>query len=103
MLKIKKGDTVKILSGKDRGKTGRVIFVSEKTGRATVEGFNLYFRHERPKHAGEKGQKVQFPRPLNGSNLMLICPHCSKPSRVGHLTDEKGVKSRVCRNCKKRI
>lgn len=103
MESIKKGDTVKILIGKDRGETGKVVFVSSKSGKATVEGRNIYTRHERPKKAGQKGQKVMFPRPLQISNLMLVCPHCGKPTRVGHLVDQEGVKTRVCKKCKKRI
>lgn len=102
-MHVKKGDTVKVLKGKDRGKTGKILEVSQKLGKATVEGLNLYFRHERPKQARQKGQKIQFPRPLEISNLMLICPNCGKPTRTGHLVDEKGIKSRVCKKCKKRI
>jgi large subunit ribosomal protein L24 len=103
MLTLKKGDTVKILSGKDRGETGKVIFVSGKTGQATVEGHNIYSRHEKPKQSGQKGQKVQFPRPMDASNLMIVCPHCRKPTRVGYLTDEKGMKTRVCKKCQRRF
>lgn len=94
---------VKVLLGKDRGKTGKVIAVLPKTNRATVEAVNVYFRHERPKKAGTKGQRIQLPMPMQLSNLMLVCPHCRKPTRVGHSTDEQGKKSRVCKKCKKRI
>ena len=100
---IRKDDKVKILAGKDREKTGKVLAVSAKTGRITVEGRNIITRHERPKKQGQKGQKIQVPMPLHPSNVMLICPHCDKPTRVGYLKDEKGVKSRVCKQCKKRI
>lgn len=103
MPHIRKGDTVKILIGKDRGKTGKVIAVSQKNGRATVEGLNLYYRHERPKRAGTKGQKIQFPRPVELSNLMVLCPHCKKPSRHGNLVGEEGLKTRACKRCGKRI
>jgi large subunit ribosomal protein L24 len=103
MSKIRKQDTVKVLLGKDRGKTGRVIVVDGKTGKATVEGLNIYFRHERSRKAGQKGQKIQFPRPMAISNLMLVCPHCRKAARIGYLVDEQGTKTRMCKNCKKRI
>lgn len=103
MTFIRKGDQVKILNGKDRGSSGKVIHVFLKSQKATVEGRNVYTRHERPKKSGEKGQKIQFPRPLEISNLMLICPHCKKPTRVGHQTDEQGIKTRLCKKCKKRI
>lgn len=102
-MKLKKGDQVKILSGKDRGKTGKVLAVSQKSGRVTVEGRNLIIRHERPKKQGQKGQKIQVPMPLHPSNLALVCPHCGKPTRVGYAADDKGVKTRVCKKCKKRI
>lgn len=100
---IKKGDTVRILSGKDRGSTGKVLGVSKKSGRVTVEARNLITRHQRPKKQGEKGQKIQVPMPLHPSNLMLVCPHCGKPTRVGQMTDDKGVKTRMCKKCQKRI
>lgn len=102
-MHIRKGDTVKILVGKDRGKTGKVISVSTKNSRAVVEGRNIYFRHERPRKAGQKGQKVQFPKALEASNLILVCPNCHKPSRAGRTADEKGTLTRVCRKCKKKI
>ena len=92
-----------MLVGRDRAKTGKVLNVSPKSGRATVEGVNIYSRHERPKRQGQKGQKIHVPMPVNISNLMLVCPSCKKPARVGHFTDEKGVKSRICKNCKKTI
>ncbi len=102
-MHLRKGDNVKILVGKDNGKTGKVVAVNYKDSRATVEGLNIYTKHERPKKSGQKGQKVKFPRPITMSNLMLICPHCKKPTRVGHQTDDKGLKSRVCKKCQKRI
>lgn len=100
---IRTGDTVKILIGKDRAKTGKVLSIDRQGGRATVEGLNMVVRHERPKKAGQKGQKVHVPMPVRTSNLMLICPNCKKPARAGHETDEKGTKYRVCKKCKRRI
>lgn len=100
---IRAGDTVKILIGKDRAKTGKVLSIDRQGGRATVEGLNMVVRHERPKKAGQKGQKVHVPMPLEISNLMLICPNCRKPARIGHKVDDKGVKSRVCKKCGKAI
>src|SRR3989338_2308336 len=103
MFIVKKGDQVKILSGKDRAKTGKVLKVDSTTGRVTVEGLNLITRHERPKKQGQKGQKLQVPMPLDPSNLMAICPHCGKPARRSIATDDKGVKYRACKKCGKRI
>ena len=102
-MKLKKGDQAKVLSGKDRGKTGKVLAVSKKSGRVTVEGRNIVNRHERPKKQGQKGQKIQVPMPLHPSTLALVCPHCGKPARVGYALDDKGVKTRICKKCKKRI
>lgn len=103
MFNIKKGDQVKILVGKDRSKTGKVLAVHPAAGRATVEGRNMVFRHERPKKQGQKGQKIQVPMPVNLSDLMLVCPHCGKTGRLGRKTDESGVKLRVCKKCGKDI
>ncbi|OGE82590.1 MAG: 50S ribosomal protein L24 [Candidatus Doudnabacteria bacterium RIFCSPHIGHO2_01_FULL_49_9] len=87
---IKKGQTVKILSGKDRNKTGKVLSVNAKTGKAVVEGVNILTRHERAKKAGAKGQKVQYPSPMNLSKLQLLCPHCGKPTRLGRKCTQCG-------------
>ena len=102
-MHIVKGDKVKILSGKDRGKTGKVLKVNIKLGKAVVEGLNIFVKHQRPKKQGEKGQKIQFPRAMDSSSLMLMCPHCGKPTRVGREISEKGIKARICKNCRKRI
>ena len=103
MIYIKKGDTVKILSGKDRTKTGKVLSVAPQTGKAIVEGRNMITRHEKPKKSGQKGQKIQLPAPMQLSNLSLICSNCGKPTRVGAKTDDKGNKTRVCKKCGKEI
>ncbi|MBI4049875.1 MAG: 50S ribosomal protein L24 [Candidatus Doudnabacteria bacterium] len=102
-MHIRKGDTVKILTGRDRGQTGKVLAVDPGTGRATVEGRNLFFRHERPKKQGQKGQRVQLPGRISLGKLMLVCPHCKKAARVGRVTDDKGIKTRICKNCGKSI
>lgn len=101
-MKIRKNDQVKILSGKDRGKTGKVLRVIPKTGKVLVGGLNLVKKHSRPKRQGEKGQRVTVPAPVNASNLMLVCPKCSKASRVGFKISGKN-KFRVCNKCKSEI
>ena len=83
-MKIKKNDTVLIISGKDKGKQGKVLDVFPKEERIVVEGINLKKKHQRPKKSGEKGQMVTLPGPLNISNAKLICPGCKKPTRVGY-------------------
>lgn len=98
-MKIKKGDIVKILSGKDRGKTGKVIRLFPKKKRVMVEGINVYKKHVRPKRQNEKGEIVEVARPINISNVVLICPSCSKPTRVGYSIDGEN-KNRRCKKCK---
>jgi len=101
-MKIRKGDNVKILSGKDRGKMGKVLRVIPKEGKVLVEGLNLVKKHVKPKKQGEKGQRVSIPAPVDASNAMLVCPKCSKPSRIGYkLIGEK--KHRVCKKCSKEL
>ncbi|MGC9049192.1 MAG: 50S ribosomal protein L24 [Patescibacteria group bacterium] len=102
-MKIKKGDTVQIISGKDRGKRGRVLKVLPKKNKLIVEGLNLLYRHVKPRREGEKGQRIQFPAPLSISNVMFVCPKCSQPIRVGYKILTDGRKVRWCRKCKEII
>jgi len=101
-MKIKKEDNVKILSGKDRGKVGKVLRVFGKEKKAIVESMNLVKRHTRPRRQGEKGQRVSVPAAIDFSNLMLVCPKCSRPARVGFGVTEKA-KFRICKRCKGEI
>lgn len=98
-MKIKKGDNVKILAGKDRSKIGKVVNVYPKIDKITVDGLNLYKKHVRPKREGEKGQIIQVSRPLVVSNVILICQNCKKPVRAGYRFDDNR-KVRYCRKCK---
>lgn len=107
-MKIKTGDKVKILSGKDKGKTGKVlqVFVNEK--KVVVEGLNLMIKHQRSKKQGEKGQRIQFSSPINSSAVALICPKCGKNTRVGSerivsQDNQKAIKNRICKKCKEVI
>ncbi len=110
-MKIKKGDKVKILAGKDKGKTGKVLQVFVDKKRASVEGINLLIKHMRPRREGEQGQRIEFPSPMAMSNLMLICPKCSKTTRVAYRIDKivendnkkKSRKNRVCKKCQEII
>jgi large subunit ribosomal protein L24 len=101
-LSIKKNDTVKIIAGKDKGKTGKIIKAIPSVRRAVVEGINLYKKHVRPKREGEKGQVITVPRSLDISNVQLVCPSCGKPTRISYVIEGKN-KSRVCKKCKSRI
>src|SRR3989344_8330704 len=97
-MRIKKGDTIKIMAGKDKGKTGKVLKVLVPKNKILAEGLNLYKKHVRPKTQGEKGQTVLVPRPLDVSNVMLVCSVCSQPTRVG-FREEGDNKIRYCKKC----
>ncbi len=97
-MKIKKGDNVRVLSGKERGKTGTVIAVDSGRERVAVDGLNLYKKHTRPRRQGEKGQVISVARPMHASNVMLVCPNCKEATRTGYRT-EGDRKVRYCKSC----
>ena len=97
-MKIKKGDQVKILSGKDRGKMGKVLIAYPKEGKITVEGVNILTRHRRSRKQGQKGEKVQVSMPFDASNVLLVCGSCKKPTRAGFKIIDSG-KIRICKKC----
>lgn len=98
-IKIRRGDNVRVLMGKDRGKSGRVMAVRVAENRVLVEGVNMVKKHVRPKRAGEKGQRVSVASSIDVSNVQLICPGCKKSTRVATRREGK-VKQRICRHCK---
>ena len=102
-MKIKKGDIVKILSGKDRGKQGKIVNIDRKEGKVIVEGVNIVSKHIRQTSETEKGGIINTENPINISKVMLICPSCMKSTRVGYKIDSKGNKKRICKKCKKVI
>lgn len=99
MAKIHKGDTVKIILGKDSGKTGKVMGVDPKDKKVILEGLNLLKKHVRPKKKGEKGEIVQVPRPIDISNVMLVCGSCKKPVRISFRLEANKKKERICKKC----
>ncbi len=101
-MRIKKGDTVLVICGKYRGKTGKVLKVFRKERKILVEGVNIVKKHQKPKRAGEKGQIIELPSPIDVSNVKLICPSCKKATRVGYKL-EKGQKERICKKCGAKI
>lgn len=101
-MKIKTGDTVKVTTGKDRGKTGKVIQIFPKDFRIIVEGVRIVKRHIKSRKQGEKGQTLTLPGALHASVVMLVCPKCGKATRVGFATEGK-TKVRICRKCKQTI
>ncbi len=97
-MKIKRNDTVKIMTGKDSGKSGKVIQVFNEENKVVVEGLNIMKKHLRSRKAGEKGQIIELSAPLSAANVMVVCPSCSKTVRVGYKMDGD-VKKRFCRKC----
>lgn len=97
---VKKGDTVQVRIGKDRGKTGKVVRVLSDRGKVIVEGLNLVKKHVRPKREGEKGETVQVPRAIPVSNVAPFCGTCKRGTRVGFRIEEGGSKVRFCKRCK---
>lgn len=95
---VKTGDTVVILSGEDKGNTGKVLEVSPKEGKVIIEGRNLATKHVKPRRMGEQGGIVKAEAAIYASKVQLICPNCKKPTRVGHKILEDGSKVRVCKN-----
>jgi len=103
MQKIRKNDIVQAVKGKDRGKRGKVIQVIPGTSRALVEGLNLAKKHKRQTRQDQKGGIVSIEMPIALANIMLVCKHCDKPSRVGFSLLKDGTKVRICKSCKEAI
>jgi len=99
---IKKDDTVIVLSGKDKGKKGKVIRTMPKEGRVVVEKINVVKRHQRPTRDFQGGI-IEKPLPVPRSKVMLLCPRCSKPTRIGIKLIEDGKRVRACKKCKEII
>ena len=96
---VKTGDTVVILSGKDRGSKGKVLAVSPKEGKVIIEGLNMVTKHVKPRRMGEQGGIVKAEGAMYACKVQIVCPHCGKPTRVGHKLYEDGTKGRVCKKC----
>lgn len=103
MLKIKKNDKVEIIKGKDRGKTGKVLRVEFITNRLYVKGTNIISKHIRQKDQSKPGGIVKKEGPIKISNVMLVCPNCGKPARVGFEVKDSGEKVRICKKCNQQI
>lgn len=101
-MKLRKGDQVTIVTGKDNGKKGTIEKVFSKEAKVLVEGVNQYKRHVKARMSNEKSEIITITKPLPVANVQLICPKCKKVTRVGHkmLKDEK---VRICRKCKAEI
>ncbi len=101
-LNVKKDDTVVVISGKDKGKKGKVITAVPAEERVIVQGANMVTRHKKPRKQGEPGGRIEHEGTINASKVMLVCPKCGKATRVGH-GFEGDKKVRVCKKCGKNI
>ena len=97
-MNVKKNDTVVVLSGKDKGKQGKVLSVDPENRKVVVEKVNMASRHQKPRKQGDEGGIIQKEIPLYASKVMTVCPKCNKPTRVAHKI-EGGKKVRVCKHC----
>ena len=109
-LNVKKGDTVVVISGKDKGKKGKIMVAQPDDERVIVQGAAMVTRHVKPRKQGQPGGRIEKEGPIHASNVMLVCPKCDKPTRIAHklkeveISGEKKQKSvRVCKKCGKFI
>jgi len=101
-MKIKKGDKIKVVAGKDKGRVGTVGKVYIKSGKLLVPGINIYKKHIKKNEKMPQGGVVELPRPMEIAKVMLVCPKCSKATRIGYEV-VKDRKFRICKKCKSRV
>ena len=97
-MNIKRDDKVIVLSGKDKGKEGKVLSVDPKAGKVIVEGVSVASKHSKPRKQGDKGGIIKLETPIYACKVMVVCPKCGKATRVAHKL-ENGKKVRVCKKC----
>jgi large subunit ribosomal protein L24 len=97
-MKLKIGDEVQIIAGKDKGKKGKITKLLRNSNKVVVEKVNIITKHIK-KTAQKAGEKIQYEAPLNATNTILVCPKCKKTTRVGHKKLENGKKERICKKC----
>ncbi len=97
-MTVKTGDTVVVLAGKDKGKTGKVTAVSADQGRVIVENVNVVSKHQKPRSQEDKGGIIKKSAPIDASNVQVVCPVCGKATRVAH-SEVDGKKVRTCKKC----
>lgn len=98
-MHVKKGDKVVVLSGKDKGKQGEVLVAKPAEGKVVVEGVAIVKKAMRPNAQNQQGGIVEKEAAIDASNVMVVCPKCGKPSRMGHAVNAEGKKIRVCKKC----
>lgn len=98
-IRLKKGDNVLVLSGKDKGKEGKILAVSPKENKIIVEGVNVVSKHVKPRRAGEEGGIFKTESALYACKVQLVCSKCGKATRIAHKIAEDGKKKRICKKC----
>jgi len=102
-MHVKSSDIVVVLSGRDKGKQGKVMSADPKSGKVIVEGVNVAKRHKKPRKQGDPGGIITMETPIYASKVMRVCPKCDKPTRPAHEFDDSGNKVSVCKKCGARI
>ena len=101
-MRVKKGDTVQVLSGNDKGKTGEVIEVIPKSEKVIVRGVNIIKKHVKPRKQGEEGGIISLEGAILACKVNVVCPKCNKPTRIGYVMEDKE-KMRVCKKCNTKL
>ena len=96
---LRTGDTVKVIAGADKGKTGVIIASDAQRGRVTIEGVNIVSKHRKPRSQKDKGGIKKEAAAINASNVLIVCPACGETTRIAHKLDDKGDKHRACKKC----
>ena len=102
-MNIRRDDTVIVLSGKDKGKQGKVLKADPKNGKVVVEGVNVASKHQKPRKQGEEGGIIKMETPIYACKVMRVCPKCGKPTRAAYTILADGTKTRVCKKCGENI
>lgn len=100
-MKLKKGDTVQVMAGKDKGKQGKIIALDRKHDKVKIEKVNIVTKHIKKKQG--PGEKIQFEAPINASNVMILCPETKKPTRIGYQVNKDGKKTRISKKSGKSL
>ena len=98
-MHVKTNDTVIVLSGRDKGKQGKVLRTDPKDGKVIVEGISVAKKHQKPRKQGEEGGIIKMETPIYASKVMRVCPKCDKPTKSAYSFREDGTKYRVCKKC----
>ena len=100
---MKVNDQVEVITGKDKGRVGKILKMDKKSDRALVERINMIKRHTKARAAGQEGQIIEKEAPIHVSNLMLVCPKCTNTARVANKTLDDGSKVRICKKCSESV